>query len=159
MNIVPSKGFSIVEILVAVGIFVTAIVAFVGSFTAFTALTRQTAEHTQAALLLEEGAEAVQLLRDAGWDMYIAPLEDDTAYNFYWDGSTYVATSTEVLINSVYVRTITFAEARRDGSDQIADSGTVDADTRRVTIAIYRASDDTLLASGETLVHNAYDAE
>lgn len=159
MKDVHSKGFSVVEILAAVGIFVTAIVAFTASFTAFTTLIRHTAERTQAALLLEEGAEAVQLLRDTGWDTAIAPLADDTPYSFYWNGSTYVATTTETVIADRYVRTITFAPAYRNGADQIADSGSEDEDTRRVMIAVYRLGEAEAIAEGETLVHNIYDIE
>jgi prepilin-type N-terminal cleavage/methylation domain-containing protein len=152
-----SYGFSLVEIIVATAIFVGAAVSFVASFQVFTDLTRHTADRTQAAILLEEGSEAVQLLRDEGWSAYIAPLSLGTAYSLYWNGSAYAATTTPIVIDGAYLRTITFGSVRRDSSDDISSSGAIDANTRTVTITISRASDGEELLSAEGLVHNSYD--
>ncbi len=145
-----------VEILVAAGIFVTAVSVFLVSFGFLDDLSRHAADRTQAALLLEEGAEAVLLLRDLGWEDNVAALAEATPYSLYWDGAEYRVAEGEVAIGS-YLRQITFFPAYRDGTDSYSDSGTLDPDTKRVLIEILRLSDDKVLGSAEMLVHNAYE--
>ena len=148
-----------VEILVSASIFLTAVVGFVAAFDAFTSLSRHTAEKTAAALLLEEGMEALQLLRDQGWTEHIAPLTPGQEYTLYWSGSAYAATSTEMTIGESYTRSITLSTVRRNGSDTVDDSGTLDDDTRAVTIEVARQSDGEVLATAAVLIHNIYEAD
>ena len=151
------KGFSIVEILVAAAVFVSAITVFVFSFEFLGGLSDKTADTTQAGVLLEEGAEAVLLLRDQGFDANIAALETETPYYLYWNGSAYATSESEVLIAGRYTRTITIFPAYRNGSDAIAPSGTEDPATRRVRIEVMRDEDGEVLAASEMLIHDTYD--
>jgi type II secretory pathway pseudopilin PulG len=152
-----NQGFSIVEVIVAASIFVTAVTVFVVSFGFLSDLAERTADRTQASLLLEEGAEAMLLFRDLGWEDHIDSLDTDTAYSLFWNGTSYIAAESEVLINDRYHRTITLFEVERDGSGALTESGSEDQNTRRVLIAVTRASDDEVLASAEMLVHNSYE--
>lgn len=150
-------GLSLVEILVAASIFLGAVVAFTGTIQVFFDLARHSAEVTQAGILLEEGGEAVQLLRDYGWDTHIETLELGTPYYLYWDGSMYTATSSEVIIQNNFTRTITITSVERNASDVITFSGgTEDSGTRLVTIQIFNAAEDRLIAAADALIHNIY---
>lgn len=145
-----------VEILVAAGIFVTAVSVFLVSFGFLDDLSNHASDRTKAALLLEEGAEAMLLLRDLGWEDNIAALEEETPYSLYWDGASYVTAEGEVATNGL-VRSVTLFPVYRNGSDAYALSGTLDPDTKRVLIEVKREADDEVLTSAEMLVHNSYE--
>lgn len=145
-----------VEIVVAASIFLVAIVAFVISFDTLRSLGNHTEERTMAALLLEEGNEAVLLLRDFGWDDNIATRAIGTTYHLYWDGDSYELSVTAAVIGGQYYRTVVFSPAYRDGSGFLADSGTEDPNSRRVQITI-SLEDGQELISAEMLVHNSYE--
>lgn len=153
------QGFSMVEIIVSASIFLTVVVGFVAAFDAFTKLTQHTAEQTAASLLLEEGAEAVLLLRDLGWAENIGSLALEQPYSLHWTGATYVATSTDAVIEGAYVRHLTLASVERNGSDVIVESGTIDPDTLYATLSVSRASDGTVLGTADMLIHNIYETE
>lgn len=150
------KGFSIIEVLLASAILISVSVAVTGAMKLFVVFSNQAEGKTQAVLLIEEGAEALQSLRDEGWDTNIAPLSLGESYFLYWDGEGYVLSNEEVLIDETYRREVVVEEVRRNGSDVISDSGTVDPDTKEATISIYRDSDDQLLGSASLLIHHAY---
>lgn len=150
-------GFSIVEIVVSASIFLVAVTAFVVSFDTLRSLDNHTEERTQAALLLEEGSEAILLLRDLSWNDNIASTTLGTTYYLYWNGSNYILSEDETVINSKYLRTVVFSSAYRDGSDYLATTGTVDANTRRVQISIISTIDNKEIVSAEMLVHNSYE--
>lgn len=145
------------EILVAAGIFVTAVSVFLVSFGFLDDISVRASDKTQVGLLLEEGAEAVMLLRDQGFDTNIVSLEEGEPYYLYWDGSAYQVAEGEVAIMGRYLRTITVYAAARNGSDAYAESGTNDPNTKRVVIEVRRTSDDEILATSEMLIHNSYE--
>ena len=61
------RGFTLVEILVAIAIFVITILAIAGTMRLTLRASVRAAEKTQAAFLLEGGAETVRYLRDKSW--------------------------------------------------------------------------------------------
>ncbi len=152
------KGFSVVEIIVASAIIVTVITAIGGGWQLYLKTVRSANEYTMAANLSEEGAEAIQLLRDSGWNTNISPLSLNTNYDLYWNGTTYKATTTPQLIQNKYRRIVNFSSVERDAFDNIVTSGgTVDANTRKATISIYIQSTSTSpTIVSEMLIHNTY---
>lgn len=151
-------GFSVVEIIVASAIIVTLVTAIGGGWQLYLKVTRDGTNYTMASNLSEEGAEAVQLLRDQSWSTNIATLSLNTPYNLYWNGSAYKATTTTQIIQKAFKRTVTFSSVQRDAWDNIVSSGgTVDAKTRKATIDVYLVStSSTLLLESEMLIHNTY---
>ena len=145
-----------VEILVAAGIFVTAVSIFLVSFGFLDDLSEHASSRTAAALLLEEGAEAVLLLRDLGWEN-IEALEAEEPYSLYWDEDQYRMAEGEVEVLPGLLRTITLFPAYRDGSDSYAESGTLDPGTKRVLIEIKRTDGGEVLSTAEMLVHDSYE--
>ena len=150
-------GFSVVEIVVAASIFLVTIAAFIVSFDTLRSLDSHTEDRTLAALLLEEGGEAVLLLRDLSWEDNIAGADIDTTYYLYWDGSNYVLSEEEIVISSRYVRTVVFSRAYRDGSGYLSSTGSEDENTRRAVVSIVSAIDGTEIVKAEMLVHNSYE--
>ena len=149
-----ATGFSIIEIIIACAIFLSTIAAYVVSADVLREMSKRAEEKTQAALLLEEGAEAVWLLRDEDWGTNIDALTLGEPYSLYWDGDSYETSAEDVLIGGKYWRQVTFLAAYRSGTGTLAESGTEDENTRRVVIEILASSDGETLAASEMLVHN-----
>jgi prepilin-type N-terminal cleavage/methylation domain-containing protein len=110
-----NKGFSLVEVIVAVGIFsiiaYSGVASVVGSFSS----NRLSGEQSQATFLAQEGIEAIRSIRDQSWDNLI-------------DGSHYIAQPglwqlTNIPSNlGIFNRTI--------------DISSVDVDTKKVVSSV-----------------------
>lgn len=150
-------GFSIIEIIVACAIFLGTISAFVTASEVLKDIAAHAEGKTHASLLLEEGAEAILLMRDLDWDANLAGLTLESPYSLSWDGDSYVLTGGDVVIGDRYWRRVTFFEVHRDAGGSFAESGTVDPDTLRAEIEILTAVDGEVIASAAMLVHNTHE--
>lgn len=126
-----AAGFSVLEVLIAIALFViiaaSAIVAVLGSF----GTTRLAEEETQAALLAAEGLEAVQSIRNQGF----ANLTNGP-HGLSNTGGTWVFSGISDA-SGKFTRVVTVADVQRDGAGNIvASGGSVDADTKKVTAAV-----------------------
>ncbi len=138
MKLQYSKGIALVEIVVGAAIIATSFVAILGIYTALTKLSIQALPKMQAAMVAEEGLEAVRSLRDAGYTSKLGALSSGTPYYLSWStaSSTFYATTTKSLVDNTFSRTMTVANAYRDASYNIASAGTNDANTKLVTITV-----------------------
>lgn len=152
-----SAGFSMVEIIVAAAVFVTTVGVFVVSFEFLRDVSTRAEARTEAALLLEEGAEAMLLLRDLGWQEHVASLAAGETYWLYWDGDAYQVSAEPVPASQRYERTVAIWPAHRGLGDRYSDRGTIDPNTRRAVIEIRSVSDQEVLARSEMLIHNSYE--
>jgi Tfp pilus assembly protein PilE len=156
---VTTKGFSVLEIVVAASIILVITVAFAGAWRTYIILTRITHEKMEAAALTEETAEILQFLRDTSWSTNIATLSLNTPYYLSWNGSTYIPTDTPSLIQNTFIRTITLSPVYRNGSDDIvSNGGTLDTKTKKVTVAIAtNQSPPEVSVTTESLLHDIYN--
>ncbi len=133
-----TKGFSLVEVLVACAIISVSTFALISSAQKGILLSNQALRQTQASLLTEEGAEAVKSIRDTSWST-ISALSLNTNYYLSYNNSTNVwslGTSPTSLIDSVFTRTVVISAVNRDATDNIASAGTLDSRTKKITINI-----------------------
>lgn len=151
------RGFSLIEILVASSVLITVVVGVVGALQLYTRLARVDRDRAQAALYTQEAAEVLQLMRDEDWSANIEALTLGQEYQLVWSGSAYSATTSDVLLNGRYIRTITLSELYRDGSDNVAESGTEDENARRVLVEVFATSTPAAIMSSEFLLHNLYE--
>ncbi len=152
------KGISIIEIVISAALIVTAVTVTINVFRSFLILAQDNVTKTHAALLAEEGSEAIQLIRDSGWASNIDTLTLDTTYYLYWSGSAYSLTTTPQTANG-FTREISFSAVDRDDSSgNIVESGTTDNNTRLYDITIYSNDDlSTPVFYTEGLIHNVYE--
>ncbi|MEK7609958.1 MAG: type II secretion system protein [Patescibacteria group bacterium] len=152
-----SQGFSVVEIVVAAAIIVTLVTAAAGAWQLYLRVSNTGTQQSQAAIMMEEAVEALRLLRDQSWTSNIAPLTLETTYQLYWDGSQYQTTTTQILLQNQFVRSLIFSAVNRDSNDNVASSGTNDPDTRKVTISVFNVgATSTPIIQSEMLIHNVY---
>ncbi len=129
-------GFGLIEVFVGVSILVLIYVGLTTALRTSIVVADVALERLQSAYLLEEGVEAIKLLRAESWDNNIAVLNHDTPYYLVFNGSSWYTTLSPALINDKYDRKLFFREVMRDGNDDIASTGTTDAGTLLLDIDI-----------------------
>ncbi len=135
-----SNGFTIVEIMVVVGVIIIAFTAVLGFFAFEAKIAERSRMRLQAISLIEESMEAVRNFRDnTTWDS--GGIGDSTVItmgaDYYpvssstgWD----IVSGNEIV--NVFTRAIVFNQVSRDEDDDISGSGTNDPNTRKITVII-----------------------
>ncbi|MCK5492308.1 MAG: prepilin-type N-terminal cleavage/methylation domain-containing protein [Candidatus Omnitrophica bacterium] len=130
------KGFGLIEIIVSVFIITSVFSAFYLFYQKALYIEQRSTMFIQANLLLEEGVEVVKLFRDDSWQNNIVSLSTSTSYYLNFTGTTWEATTTEILIDPVFDRTVVFEDVFRDGNDDIDPSGTHATGTLKLTVQV-----------------------
>lgn len=133
-----NRGFGTVELVVAIAL---ASVATLGVFQVSQSslkLSGIALERARAGFLLQEGTEAMRYLRDKGWQENIAVLVPDQDYYLsFQEGAGYaLVQDAESLIDGLFQRTMRVSEVMRDDDDDIAETGTLDPETRKVQVTV-----------------------
>lgn len=128
-------GIGLVEIIVAVSI----ISATLFSLTAVSRIAfrsvNEASHRIQASFLLEEGFEALKMMRDGSWiNISSMPLNEERFLAF--SNGSWSVTTTETLVDGLFRRTVVMREVLRDPADSIAEVGTSDPNTRRIDIEV-----------------------
>ncbi len=133
-----NAGIVLVEVLIACAIL--SVITF-GIFSAAQKgiiLSELTLRQAQSSFLLEEGAEAVKVIRDVSWAT-ISGLTPGTTYYLSYNTSTntWSLSITPSSINS-FTRTVVFSAVSRDETthDIVTSGGATDAGTKKVTITV-----------------------
>ena len=148
---------SLVEILIGASIISIGMLALIDAYTLYVKYALLHDKDVQTAYLLEEGLEAVTLLRDQSWTANIAPLAASTTFSLYYNGTTWTKGTTTEYIDGTFVRNFVLNSVTRNGSDQISASGTTDPNTRKVTVTIsYPQGGGTTTQSLSKYITNLY---
>lgn len=129
------NGFSVLEVIIAVAIFMIfstgAILTVAQSYNA----NRLGTENTVATQFAAEGIEAVKSIKNRGYvnltNFNAVGLQRNSPGN-YWEFKTEGTNNTL----EKYTRTIKIENVNRDGSGNIAASGTLDPDTKKITSTV-----------------------
>lgn len=125
----------IVEVLVAVSIITVSIITAMAVSQKSIYVSRQALHATQAAFLLEEGAEAVRILRDNAWSN-ISSLTTSTNYYPIFSSNTWTLSETANTVGT-FTRTVSVALVNRDNSTKdIGSAGTDDPGTKLITVTV-----------------------
>ena len=132
------RGFSLVEILVASSILTVSLLSVIVVAGQALAISHRSVNTYEAAVLLEEGAEVIRIRRDGAWTN-ISGLTVGTTYYPKYDISTntwsLTTTSSDGVVGK-YTRSVVLSAVTRDGSSNIASSGTTDSGTKLVTVTV-----------------------
>lgn len=154
------RGFTLIEIVLATSMITTFLVSISMYYKKILDVSQDTTRHIQSGFLLEEGVEAVKLLRDTSWSTKIATLSTTTTYYLYWNGTSWTSTTTKQVTENVFTRSFTIADVRRDVSDNIASSGTYDPSSKKVVFVVEwsrKGSRATTTESAETYMMNLFN--
>jgi len=124
---VGASGFGLVEIMIAVAIITIAFFGFAQTGVLALTLLRGEKTNLEAALLAEEGLEAVRSVRDSGWENITALANGVRYYPVVENGKWKLAPSSPGLIGGRFDRYVMFGAVRRYSSganqDRIAPQG------------------------------------
>ena|SRR3989338_1682777 len=131
-----NRGISLVEVVVGTAIILLALTGIITAYNVFVRVGSATLNTIQASLLLEEGVEAVSVMRDYGWSSNIGNLSVGTKYYLSWNGSRWIGTVTATT-TGIYTRYFILQNVSRDSNDDIvASGGTPDPGTKKLTINV-----------------------
>ena len=117
----------------------------------------ESVRNIQAYFLLEEGADAVKILRDTGWSSGISGLSAGTDYFFSYNGTTWVSAANNVYIDGIFERKFNLNNVYRDVNDDIAVSGTLDSGTKKATVSVsWRGRTGTTTKSASFYLTNLF---
>lgn len=153
-----NKGLSVIEVLFFISIMAVALFAISRLSAQYVSFSMGTAQHNMAVKIASEGIEAVRNLRDDSWSSNIASKSIGTAYYAIATSSAWtLASSDSGLIDGVFNRKIFFRTVYRDVNDDIASSGTADANIRKVdSIVSWQDGIDTKTATISTYIANIW---
>ena len=107
------KGISIVEVVIASAIISLAMISITNVYGNFLTLSLANTEKVQAVFLLDEGVEAIKIMRNYSWAS-VASSTESTNYYLTWENSRWISTTTPNTIDGKFIRTFTVADVYRD---------------------------------------------
>ncbi len=141
------QGFMMVEVLIAASIVVVLTLSMMSVIQRGLVISRQSLHSTQAAFLLEEGAESVRIIRDNAWTN-ISSLSVATNYYPTFSSNTWTLSLTPNQVGS-FTRTINISAVNRNAvSGDISNIGTDDSGTKLITVNV------SWQESGQTITKN-----
>ena len=154
------RGISVVEIIIASAIISLSVISISVIYGNFVVLSLENTSKVQAALLLDEGVEAIKTMRGERWSN-IASTTASTTYYFSWTTNKWRATTTPVLVDGMFTRTFTTSSVYRDVStfNILNDtSGTLDSGTKKIDISVsWKDKKATTTRSTSMYIFNIYE--
>lgn len=129
------KGLALAEIVIGASIMSVAILAVISVYTRYIEYAFSNDKNIQASYILEEGVEVMTFFRDVSWSN-IGNLSTTTTYYLTFSGNTWATSTTPIYVDGKFLRKIVVGQVRRDANDNIALSGTVDTNTRQITVTV-----------------------
>lgn len=126
MFVTNNRGFSVIEALIALSIFVVIFLFIYETLTIYFANQNRLLESTQALYLAEAGHEYLRYLRDGHWDN-LTDLTNGTDYYFTVTPDYIATTTSPSVINTHFTRGILVWPAYRDANDDYVASTTAGA--------------------------------
>lgn len=149
---IPERAFSLVEVLIGIALIAFALITLTGAAVFFLKTGLTNTDNLTAAFLLEEGGEAAAMLRDSSWSNFAA-LATGTPYYLFWNGTSWEATTTAVVIDSQFRRTLVLHDVFRRNSDKdivastSPDAKSHDPDAREVVVRVWGDNTDVSLVT------------
>lgn len=127
------KGFSVIEVLLAAGLFVVFSIGVVVALLQGLNMNRLGQEETIATQYATEGVEAARSIRNRSY----ASLVETPGTGIDRVGGVWDFSGENNVLDGKYTRTIVIAEVQRDGDGNVVESGgTIDPDTKKVTVTV-----------------------
>lgn len=135
-NYNKKTGFGILEIVIGVSIISISLFGLIAVSQFSLRAINESSKNIKAAFLLEEGIEAIRILRDSSWQTDIASLTSGTTYYLDFDGTTWNSTTINIYIDDLFERNFVINDIYRDANDDISETGTLDSNTKKVTVSV-----------------------
>lgn len=158
VSIQKQRGFGLVEMLIGASVLSMSLLGISSFFQKTLEVSSLTQSAVQGDYLLEEGVEVVKLLRDAGYANNIANLSTVAPIYLAWNGTNWATSTTNVFIDGKFERKITVSEVLRNASEDISETGTLDSNTRLVTVSVaWNVKGATTTKTIQTYITNIFN--
>ena len=136
-HINKGRGFGLIEVVFGSAIISLTLFGILSVAKNSLRVTDYALRSAQSGYLILEGAEAVRAMRDVNW-INISGLTTATTYylTFSTETNRFATTSVNTLVDGIFERSFTLADVFRNGSDDIASSGTNDPGTKKITVNV-----------------------
>src|SRR3989344_8012707 len=132
------RGFGILEIVIAVSIISATIFSLSFVFIVASKLETMSLDKIRANFIAEEGLEAMRFLRDQSWAANLSSLSVGPTYylSFATTTSIWSVETNGSEVDKLFLRKVTLENVYRNGSYDIADSGALDSDTKKINVSV-----------------------
>jgi Tfp pilus assembly protein PilV len=139
------RGMSLLEIVIGASIIAVGIVSIIATYNVYVKYALNNDRNVEVMYLLEEGVEVMGLLRDHSWTANIVPISTSATTSLYFNGTSWkMSSTTNEYVDGTFTRNIRVYPVYRDANGVIATTGTLDADSRLVTVTVaYNQSSGT----------------
>lgn len=152
------KGFGLLEIVIGLAVIALFLFGVLAVARLSLRLSEENANNIKAAFLLEEGTEALKILRDAGWQQNIASLAISGDYYLSFNNGQWQADSSNIFIDGLFERKLRLENVYRDSQDRLAESGALDANTKKASLFVsWRSRGATTTKTISTYLTNLFD--
>ena len=125
---------SLIEVVIASAIVLLLSAVLVSANFAYLRTFNTSLKTIKAVYLVEEGIEAVNLIKNNDWNG-LGNIGTDSY--LVWNGTTWLSTTSQSMVDQIYERKFMTEEVYRDSSDDIVlAGGTLDSNTRRLTVSV-----------------------
>lgn len=128
------RGFGLIELIVGASLLSIALLGLVGVLATSLRLAEDNERRVKAVFLLEEGMEAVRGIRDYHWND-IANASLGSSLGVSWTGGRWQFSVGSTTLDG-FERAIVLASGYRDANSDIASTGTLDTNLRKVTVRV-----------------------
>ena len=130
------KGFMMVEVIIATSIMLIIVMATMSVVTKVISISYRSLHLAQASYLLDEGGEAIRIIRDNSWSN-ISSSSVDVDYYLVFVGNTWTLSTTPVQTD-LFTRTVNISPVNRDVSlgSIVQNGGNLDIGTKLVKIDV-----------------------
>ena len=144
---IKQSGITIIESLVGLSILSFIIVFIFYTMNLYFTASAMLLRDTKATYLAEEGQEFARFMRDSNWTTF-SGLSTTTTYYFAVTSSSISATTTPQVIDSLYTRSFTLQFTKRNGSNDLVESGgSNDSSGRVATVNVVWGAESVQLKS------------
>lgn len=152
------KGFGIIEIVIVTTIISVAFLTMVSTASTSLRVSEKNTLRLKANFLLEEGIEAVRIMRDNDWQANIASLATGADYFLEFNGTTWLAIANSILIDGTFERKFIINDVYRDANDDISSSGVLDSNTKKITVYVSWSEDGNIVTKSISFyISNIFD--
>lgn len=130
------SGFGLLEIIVGIALISISVFGVTSASAVSLRAMDDALNNVKASFLLEEGVEAIKILRDTSWSLNIAPLVSGNSNYLNFNGLNWQTTSLNIFIDDRFERKFVLENVLRDVNYDIADSGALDANTKKFTVSV-----------------------
>ena len=150
------KGFTLLEVVIGLGILSFIIFGLFSVSQISLRIVNASTRDTQAIFLMEEGLEAVKILRGLSWDGNIKSLSNGTNYYLSFNNNIWQSTTTPVFVDG-FERKFVPENVYRDANDDISAGGNLDSGTKKITVFVsWPEENGTTTKSISTYVTNIF---